>query len=456
MNESSLKLITSLEECCFREGVENSEYKFYYILYILNQLNILDFPQTPSITHFEPLKLSLPRYSSEYDEIKKLGKGSFGQVYLSRYFLDNNQYAIKKISIKNKSIYNLKKIINEIDIISKLEHTNIVRYYFSWAEPLIFINKLTKKLIKKTCSLSQLNFNGEVNGLVNKPRQLILNTSLSRLKSIKDLGSASSYNDVNSISSSSDLESSNSYPSQLSKSNETLDSGEQQISQYQTENFLENKNKTDQLVIASKYSNQLVTLNDKIEIFRKNYQQSNGLSFIFYLQMEYCSQGSLDKYLISRPKVVYDESLNILKQLVNGLKYLHQNSIIHRDLKPNNIFIKDQTIKIGDFGLAVLEDDNYKLEDDEGCLIYNDPNNKDQNDKSNDIYALGVIIFELFYFFPTTMERYQILPNLTSEIIDQYFEKLPEIGKLIKGCLDPCLKSRYNINKISDNLLKNI
>lgn len=452
MNESSLKLITSLEECCFREGVENSEYKFYYLLYILNQLDILDFPQTPSIAHFEPLKLSLPRYFSEYDEIKKLGKGSFGQVYLSRYFLDNNQYAVKKISIKNKSIYNLKKIINEIDIISKLEHPNIVRYYFSWAEPLLFINKITKNIIKKTTSLPQLGFSGEMNSLTHIPRKLILNNSQVGLSPIKDLRSVSSYNDVSSLSSSSDLESSNNYLSQLTKSNKALNSIEQQLFGYPSESILENKNKTDQVVVSSTYDSQLITLNDKIEIFRQNYQQTNGLSFIFYLQMEYCSQGSLDKYLISRSKVHYDDSLNILKQLVSGLKYLHQNSIIHRDLKPNNIFIKDQIIKIGDFGLAVLEEDNYELEDDEGCLLYNDPNNIKQKDKNNDIYALGVIIFELFYLFPTVMERYRVLPKLMPEVIDQYFEKLPKIGQLIKGCLNPCLEFRLNITQIDDFL----
>lgn len=454
MNESSLKLIASLEVCCFREGMEDPEYKFYYILYILNQLNILDFPQTSSIAHFEPLKLSLPRYSSEYDEIKKLGKGSFGQVYLSRYFLDNNQYAIKKIIVKNKSIYNLKKIINEIDIISKLEHQNIVRYYFSWAEPLLFINKTPKNLIKKAVSLPQLCSSDKISSLSYIPQKISLDNSQQRLSLIKDLKSASSYNDVSSISSSSNLELSNNYLSQPSKTN--LELIEQNDIGYARKNTLETKNKSDQLVISSNYNGQLITLNDKIEIFRKNYQQANGLSFIFYLQMEYCSNGSLDKYLISRSKVNYKDSLTIIKQIANGIKYLHQNSIIHRDLKPNNIFIKDHIIKIGDFGLSVLEEDNYELEDDEGCLLYSDPyNKKNQKDKNNDIYALGIIIFELFYFFPTTMERYQVLPKLTQEIIDQHFELQPQIGQLIKGCLDPCLKLRLNITKILD-LLKNI
>lgn len=35
-----------------------------------------------------------------------------------------------------------------------------------------------------------------------------------------------------------------------------------------------------------------------------------------------------------------------------GMAFLHFNNIIHRDLKPQNILIKNQTLKIADFGLS--------------------------------------------------------------------------------------------------------
>ena len=40
----------------------------------------------------------------------------------------------------------------------------------------------------------------------------------------------------------------------------------------------------------------------------------------------------------------------ILQQLLEGLKFLHDRNICHRDLKPENIFISHDTFKIGDFG----------------------------------------------------------------------------------------------------------
>jgi serine/threonine protein kinase len=42
------------------------------------------------------------RYESDFDEIQKLGKGGFGQVYKVRNKLDGNFYAIKKIIIRNE------------------------------------------------------------------------------------------------------------------------------------------------------------------------------------------------------------------------------------------------------------------------------------------------------------------------------------------------------------------
>lgn len=61
-----------------------------------------------------------------------------------------------------------------------------------------------------------------------------------------------------------------------------------------------------------------------------------------YLVMELCTRGELFQYLRSRKPLSEDETRGAMKQLVNGLTYLHSNGIIHRDLKMSNLLLTYQ------------------------------------------------------------------------------------------------------------------
>lgn len=45
-------------------------------------------------------------------------------------------------------------------------------------------------------------------------------------------------------------------------------------------------------------------------------------------------------------------AIGLFQQIINGMSALHQQHIIHRDLKLPNIFIHNETLKIGDLGFA--------------------------------------------------------------------------------------------------------
>jgi len=69
--------------------------------------------------------------------------------------------------------------------------------------------------------------------------------------------------------------------------------------------------------------------------------------------MEYCSGGDLYSLIISSGGLEPDEGNCFFGQLINGVKYLHDNGVAHRDLKPENLLLTSiGCLKITDFGNA--------------------------------------------------------------------------------------------------------
>ena len=122
-----------------------------------------------------------------------------------------------------------------------------------------------------------------------------------------------------------------------------------------------------------------------------------------FLFLEYCEGGDLNNRISDYGGILSEaEVLPIFKQICEAMKELYKNNIIHRDLKPANILIKEETIKLTDFGFAreVFTGMNEANEFTRlGTPIYMSPQilNSIPFSSKTDIWSLGIMIYEMLY-----------------------------------------------------------
>lgn len=116
-----------------------------------------------------------------------------------------------------------------------------------------------------------------------------------------------------------------------------------------------------------------------------------------YLVMEYVAGRTLRDVLKEFGEIPEAKVVGILEQVLQGLDAAHRAGIVHRDIKPENVLLADDgRIKLSDFGLArpAAATDASQLI---GTAAYLAPElvTRGQSDKRVDIYALGILAFEL-------------------------------------------------------------
>ncbi|HMI89398.1 MAG TPA: serine/threonine-protein kinase, partial [Polyangiaceae bacterium] len=152
-----------------------------------------------------------------------------------------------------------------------------------------------------------------------------------------------------------------------------------------------------------------------------------------YMVMEYLEGTDLATYLRGRSRLSTDKALHFVLQACQAVAEAHQIGIVHRDLKPANLFLTrgadgSDVVKVLDFGISKNVDPNAShgtgsMTTAAGALgspTYMSPEQlteAGQVDARTDIWALGVILFELLIGVPPF--RAENLPKLFLAILHQ-------------------------------------
>ena len=116
--------------------------------------------------------------------------------------------------------------------------------------------------------------------------------------------------------------------------------------------------------------------------------------------MDYCEGGDIYSKIKETKGTSFseDQIMNWFAQILMALLFLHKQKILHRDLKTQNIFLKGDRLKLGDFGIAKVLDDTKDFANTcIGTPYYMSPElfkNEPYSYKS-DVWAFGCIIYEM-------------------------------------------------------------
>ena len=372
---------------------------------------------------------TIPRFRIDFKVIKTLGRGGFGQVFQAQHNIDGIAYAIKRVNMKDRKP--ACNVLREVKILAKLDHPNIVRYHNCWLEADFSCRRRSNRIEELRHNPDQSNNRFSKEGsLCKRSREDNDDFDIVFEKSI----------------------------SNGSSRNQTADSDMPLIP--------ETPSISQDPVYSSSFpeSNAMSRFTNHMQVANVERRGPSQCGLILNIQMQ-CCDGDLSQKLQSRTKIDVQENVRIMKELLSGLDYLHSHNIIHRDVKPSNLFFVQKTLQIGDVGLSRYYDKmdkhnlnetpnspktelldsfifNEELTRSVGTHLYSAPethgNSGYRYKCSADIYSSGIVFYEIFNIFGTSMERIESINAVRDENIPlEFAQNYPEVAKLVGAMTSP-------------------
>uniref|UniRef100_A0A7N9DIA5 non-specific serine/threonine protein kinase n=1 Tax=Macaca fascicularis TaxID=9541 RepID=A0A7N9DIA5_MACFA len=159
------------------------------------------------------------------------------------------------------------------------------------------------------------------------------------------------------------------------------------------------------------------------------------------LILELVSGGELFDFLAQKESLSEEEATSFIKQILDGVNYLHTKKIAHFDLKPENIMLLDKNIpiphiKLIDFGLAHELEDGVEFKNIFGTPEFVAPEivNYEPLGLEADMWSIGVITYILLsgaspFLGDTKQETLANITAVSYDFDEEFFSQTSELAK---------------------------
>ena len=160
---------------------------------------------------------------------------------------------------------------------------------------------------------------------------------------------------------------------------------------------------------------------------------------VVWMTMPFCELGDLNYYYRTR-EVSNETNLNLMKQIMSGISYLHSQDIVHRDIKPGNILVASKNpllVHLTDFDVSKClnpEVMTSHMSSNVGTLAFKAPEffqrttpGKIEYHRNVDIYAAGLTFLAILQ---AEKGKKMLIPHIETPMDDSEFHA-PSTGLLI-------------------------
>ncbi|XP_069758981.1 death-associated protein kinase 2-like isoform X1 [Narcine bancroftii] len=177
------------------------------------------------------------------------------------------------------------------------------------------------------------------------------------------------------------------------------------------------------------------------------------------LILELISGGELFDFLAQKELLSEEEATAFIKQILEGVNYLHSKNIAHFDLKPENIMLLNKIpvphIKLIDFGLARKIEDGVEFKNIFGTPEFVAPEivNYEPLGLPADMWSIGVITYILLsgaspFLGETKQETLANISAMNYDFDEEFFSHTSELAKdFIKNLLVKDTRKRLSIKE---------